>query len=149
MQWWHVLASRTTHEIMLGLPGMNEGPVEVVWQPWPLKSLIYAWASAVGPVYLVDAANHCVLAKMHLETPSASVLEGPWQMVVQAPDGDGPAGPYYDDELWKLYKTNPWARNDLILRKTCYQVKFAWKPTGTGLVLIGILALGYVSFAAT
>ena len=134
----HALATHKTHKVMLGPPAIKAGPVQVAWQPWPLKSLIYAWVFTVGPVYLIDAARHCVPAKMHLQTSGAHVEVGPWQMVVQAPGGDTSASPYYDDKLWKLHKMHHWA-----------SFKVAWKPTGTGLVLFGRSAMGYVSFAAT
>ena len=92
----HVISSRTTHQVMTGLP--MEAIVDrlsTAWQSYPLSSPLYAWASALGPVYLIDAHQHCVLTRLHLD-----VKRAPCHISIRRLDRS--VFPCLDESLWYL-----------------------------------------------
>ena len=99
------LAAQELHCLLAGLPNPRtrceeisefDPFVEAAWQPWPQASLLYAWASAQGPAFLVDCHQHCVLARLSLDGDHPCLRIQPRSQLGTLD------GVCYDEELGKL-----------------------------------------------
>ncbi|KAK9851686.1 hypothetical protein WJX84_001991 [Apatococcus fuscideae] len=116
------LAAQELHCLLAGLPNPRTRCEEIsefdpfvraAWQPWPQASLLYAWASAQGPAFLVDCHQHCVLARLSLDGDPPCLRIQPRSQLGTLD------GVCYDEELGKLPGSTmaaPWAWPYLVMQ---------------------------------
>ena len=138
------IVSMELHEVLACLPPQREKWLDLVWQPWPQTSLICAWACVQGPVYLLDAHRHAVLAQLQLTgNPLTLALHQYLQDIV--PESSLREARHGSQaELWNLqYHVRP------STTRTEGQDIIEWSNAGSRLMFTQGAAVGMLSFAAT
>ena len=141
-----MMLPQEVHAVLTGLPTPQmfldrrgyDAYVQVAWQPWPEASLLYAWASMQGPVFLNDCQCHCVLARLSLSVD-------PTDVTIQPRSALGTMDEICSDEELAQVPGVGQTRPALLAGLDSNDVQ--WSSNGCALSIRGLKAVGIVFFS--